>query len=166
VGRIPAKVGSRKTIVAQIGPKPRVIADDAWAKLVWTGLNFTADDLPRMGGYRREPRCRTDYRFELIRAFVVTRLFAGLRVNEITRLRLGCVRWQHADAATPQTEQTSNRDAVCFLEVPVNKTGRAFTKPVDRLVGEAIAAWENVRAPQPKLIDLKTGELVDFLFLG
>jgi integrase len=154
-----------KTIVAQIGPKPRVIADDMWAKLVLAGLNFTADDLPRMGGYRREPRCRTHYRFELIRAFVVTWLFAGLRVNEITRLRLGCVRWQHADAATPQTEQTSNRDAVCFLEVPVNKTGRAFTKPVDRLVGEAIAAWENVRPPQLKLIDLKTGELVDFLFI-
>jgi integrase len=153
-----------KTIVAQIGPKPRVIADDVWAKLVWAGLNFTADDLPRMGRNGRESRWRTHYRFELIRAFVVTWLFAGLRVNEITRLRLGCVRWQHADAA-PQTEQSSDRDAVCFLEVPVNKTGRAFTKPVDRLVGEAIAAWESVRPAQPKLIDSKTGELVDFLFL-
>lgn len=142
-----------------------MIADDLWAKLVWVGLNFKADDLPRMGGYRRESRWRTHYRFELIRAFVVTWLFAGLRVNEIIRLRLGCVRWQHADAPTPEAEQTSKRDAVCFLEVPVNKTGRAFTKPVDRLVGEAIAAWEKVRPSQPKLTDSKTGELVDFLFL-
>lgn len=142
-----------------------MIADDLWAKLVWAGLNFTADDLPRMGGYRRESRWRTHHRFELIRAFVVTWLFAGLRVNEIIRLRLGCVRWQHADAPTPEAEQTSKHDAVCFLEVPVNKTGRAFTKPVDRLVGEAIAAWEKVRPSQPKLTDSKTGELVDFLFL-
>jgi integrase len=154
-----------KTIVAQIGPNPRVIADDLWAKLLWAGLNFTADDLPRMGGYRRGKRWRTWHRFELVRAFVVTWLFAGLRINEITRLRLGCVRWQHVDVAIPGTQQTLPRDAVCFLEVPVNKTGRAFTKPVDRLVGESIAAWEKVRPAQSKLTDSKTGELVDFLFL-
>jgi integrase len=154
-----------KTIVAQIGPKPRVIADDLWAKLLWAGLNFTADDLPRMGGYGRGVRWRTHYRFELIRAFVMTWLFAGLRINEITRLRLGCVRWQHVDVATPKAEQTLHRDAICFLDVPVNKTGRAFTKPVDRLVGEAIVAWEKVRPPQSRLTDSKTGELVDFLFL-
>jgi integrase len=154
-----------KTIVAQIGPKPRVIADDVWAKLLWAGLNFTADDLPRMGGYRRESRWRSHHRFELIRAFVITWLFGGLRINEIIRLRLGCIRWQHTDVETPETGQTPHRDAVCFLEVPVNKTGRAFTKPVDRLVGEAIAAWGKVRPPQSKLTDTKTGELVDFLFL-
>src|ERR1700737_2467662 len=66
---------------------------------------------------------------------------------------------------SPPLMQTLHRDAICFLEVPVNKTGRAFTKPVDRLVGEAIAAWEKVRQQQSKLIDSKTGELVDFLFL-
>ena len=118
-----------------------------------------------MGGYGRGVKWRTHYRFELVRAFVVTWLFAGLRINEITRLRLGCVRWQHVDVATPKTEQTLHRDTICFLEVPVNKTGRAFTKPVDRLVGEAIAAWEKVRQQQSKLTDSKTGELVDFLFL-
>jgi len=154
-----------KTIVAQIGPNPRVIADDLWAKLLWAGLNFTADDLPRMGGFGRGVRWRTWHRFELVRAFVVTWLFAGLRINEITRLRLGCVRWQNVDVAIPGTQQTLPRGEVCFLEVPVNKTGRAFTKPVDRLVGESITAWEKVRPPQSKLTDSKTGELVDFLFL-
>src|SRR6266481_7268563 len=34
----------------------------------------------------------------------------------------------------------------------------AFTKPVDRVVGEAIAAWEKVRPIQPPQIDPKTGE--------
>jgi integrase len=120
---------------------------------------------PRMGGYGRGVRWRTHHRFELIRAFVITWLFAGLRINEITRLRLGCVRWQPVNVATREAEQTLHRDAVCFLEVPVDKTGRAFTKPVDRLVGEAIAAWEKVRPAQSKLTDSKTGELVDFLFL-
>ena len=30
-----------KSLLAQIGPNPRVIADDVWAKLVWAGLNFS-----------------------------------------------------------------------------------------------------------------------------
>ena len=52
---------------------------------------------------------------------------------------------------------------MCLLDVPTNKTGTAFTKPVDPAVGDAIAAWENVRPPQPKFEDRKTGELVDVL---
>jgi hypothetical protein len=47
----------------------------------------------------------------------------------------------------------------------VNKTGTAFTKPVDGVVGQAINAWERVRPVQAKLCDQKTGEMVDFLFL-
>jgi hypothetical protein len=56
-------------------------------------------------------------------------------------------------------------NAVCLLDVPVNKTGTSFTKPVDRLVGEAIAAWEKVRPQGVKRSDWKTGESVDFLFM-
>src|SRR5260370_1844044 len=81
-------------------------------------------------------------------------MFAGLRGDEIRRLRVGCVRWQQ-----------ENCSSVCFLDVPVNKTGAAFTKPVDMVVGEAINAWEKVRPAQAKLCDSKTGEMVDFLFL-
>jgi hypothetical protein len=36
---------------------------------------------------------------------------------------------------------------------------------VDRLVGEAVRAWEAVRPPQPLTVDEKTGELVEFLFM-
>ena len=54
---------------------------------------------------------------------------------------------------------------MCFLDVPVNKTSTAFTKPVDSMVGEAINRWEKVRPAQSKLTDEKTGESVDFLFL-
>lgn len=45
----------------------------------------------------------------------------------------------------PGTGDTLPANAVCLLDVPVNKTSTAFTKPVDRIVGEAIAAWEKVR---------------------
>lgn len=154
-----------KSLLALIGPKPRVIADDIWAKLVWAGLNLAADDLPRRGPRRRRDLRPNSYPIELCRALAVTWLFAGLRNNEILRLRVGCVRWQKEDATVPSTGETLPANAVCLLDVPVNKTGTAFTKPVDRIVGEAISAWEKVRPHGVKLTDWKTGELVDFLFL-
>jgi integrase len=148
-----------KSLLAKIGPNPRTISDDVWAKLVWAGLNLTADDLPkhRYGGRHRYP-------VELCKALAITWLFAGLRVNEIVRLRLGCIRWQKEDVSIPNGEILPG-GSVCMLDVPVNKTSTAFTKPVDPLVGETISAWENVRPKGEKLPDPKTGEMVDFLFL-
>ena len=35
-----------RSLRALIGPDPRVIADDIWAKLLWAGLNLEAADLP------------------------------------------------------------------------------------------------------------------------
>jgi integrase len=154
-----------KSVLALIGPNPRVVADDVWAKLVWAGLNLTADDLPRRGAARRDRSSPTSYPIELCRALVIVWLFAGLRNNEILRLRLGCIRWQKEDATVPGTGEVLPANAVCLLDVPVNKTGASFTKPVDRLVGEAIAAWEKVRPQGVKSSDWKTGESVDFLFM-
>src|SRR5260221_8933044 len=93
-------------------------------------------------------------RIEMTRAIALVWLFCGLRRDEIRRLRVGCIRWQQKEAMT-----------VCLLDVPVHKTGAAFTKPIDQAVGQAINAWEKVRPPQAKLCDYKTGEMVDFLFL-
>jgi hypothetical protein len=90
----------------------------------------------------------------MTRAIALVWLFCGLRRDEIRRLRVGCIRWQQKEVMT-----------VCLLDVPVHKTGLAFTKPVDQAVGQAINAWEKVRPPQAKLCDYKTGEMVDFLFL-
>jgi integrase len=154
-----------KSLLALIGPNPRAIADDVWAKLMWAGLNLTVDDLPKKGDIRRVPFPSTAYPIEMTRALVITWLFAGLRRNEIVRLRVGCIRWQRDDVTVPGTGDSLPADAVCLLDVPVNKTTTAFTKPVDRIVGEAIAAWEKVRPQGAKLPDPKTGELVDFLFL-
>lgn len=152
-----------RSIQSLIGPNPRVISDDIWAKLLWAGLNLTNEDLPGAGGgvgIERVP----SYPLELVRAVVIVWLFTGLRKNEILRLHLDCVRWQHEDVPIPGTNEMLLKDSVCLLTVPVNKTRTAFTKPVDYVVGEAIKAWQLVRPQQPPLVDSKTGEIVDILF--
>ena len=142
-----------RSIKALIGPDPRVIADEVWAKLMWAGLNLGEDDLPKHGN--KAGTGTPWYPIELVRTVALLWLFAGLRVDEILRLRVGAIRWQTTDNA--------NDARVCLLDVPTNKTSPAFTKPVDRLVGEAIEAWQAARPTQPRFPDRKTGELVDML---
>jgi integrase len=139
-----------RAVKALIGPTPRVIADDLWAKLLWAGLNLDEADLAT------SRKARYCYPLELVRALAITWLFGGLRSDEIVRLRVGCVRWQ------PRTDGAQDR--VCLLDVPAHKTGAPFTKPVDALVGQAIEAWQAVRPVQPPLLDPRTGELVAILF--
>lgn len=155
------------------GTAPRVIEDDIWAKLLWAGLNLSAADCPLLGHPhppapaapgpdRPAPEVLTFYPPEMIRAVAILWLFAGPRSDELARLRVGCVRTQAVVAGTAAGETAPT--PVCLLDVPVNKTGGTFTKPVDPLVGEAIAAWEAARPTQPDLPDPKTGERVPFLF--
>jgi hypothetical protein len=125
------------------------LQDDVWAKLIWAGLNVTGADLSTQGGGTAHY-----YPLPFVRALSVVWLFAGLRWNEIRRLRVGCIRWQ----------ESAPGERVCLLSVPVNKTGTAFSKPVDKSVGEMIEVWEKDRPAQPKLTDPKTGEQVDYLF--
>jgi integrase len=157
-----------RSIRSLIGPNPRVIADDIWTKILWAGLNLTSDDLPvsrYRSGESTLPQPAPWYPLELVRAVIIVWLFGGLRANEIGRLRVGCVRWQHSAVPILGTNEVLPKDAVCLLDVPTNKTGTAFTKPVDRVVGEAIDQWERLRPDQPALLDLKTNELVHYLFL-
>ncbi|MGW3734856.1 tyrosine-type recombinase/integrase [Streptomyces sp. NPDC005148] len=147
-----------RSINALIGPRPRVIADDVWAKLLWAGLNLETHDFPR-------GKAGLKYPLELVRAVTLTWLFSGQRSNEIARLRLGCIRWQHdGNPVAGDSTQILARDAVCLLDVPAHKTGTPFTKPVDPLLGQAINAWQALRPSQPKHTDKRTGEQVDFLF--
>jgi integrase len=147
-----------RSIRALIGPDPRVISDDVWAKLLWAGLNLEHSDVYANPVGRKHP-------IELLRALALTWLFGGLRSDEIVRLRVGCIRWQREDVALPgDTDETLDKDAVCLLDVPVHKTGTAFTKPVDPILGQAIAAWEAVRPAQPAVLDRKTSERVHLLF--
>ena len=148
------------SIRALIKPNPRVIADDIWAKLLWAGLNLTEKDLPDNKIYQSYT-----YPLTLVQAVTITWLFAGIRNNEILRLRTGCLRWQKNDVIIPGTNEKVPKDAICYLEIPVNKTSPGYTKPVDRALGEAIEAWEKVRPIQQPLIDKKDGSLADFLFM-
>jgi integrase len=143
-----------RSVKALIGPAPRTVASDIWARLLWAGLNMTTEDLS----------CTKSYPIEFVRALAVVWLFSGLRSDEIARLRVGCVRWQTCDVSVRSTGEILPQDAVCLLEIPVNKTATAFTKPVDPVVGQAIEAWEQLRPFQPYCPDRKTGELVHFLF--
>ena len=80
-------------------------------------------------------------------------------------MRVGCIRWQHDGLPIPgDSREILAEDAVCLLDVPVHKTGTAFTKPVDPIVGQAIGAWQALRPDQPKRLDRKTAERVDMLF--
>jgi integrase len=147
-----------RSVAVLIGTNPRVIADEVWAKLLWAGLNLEPDDLP---GNTAD----TYYPMELIRAVTLSWLFSGLRSDELSRLRVGCVRWQHDGQPIAATApDVPAQEAVCLLDVPVHKTGTAFTKPVDPLLGQAIEAWQAVRPAQPTTLDRKTGEHVDMLF--
>ena len=139
-----------------IGPDPRIIQDAVWAKLVWAGLNLSDQDLSRPG----DPDTLGDGHFypaTLVRALATMWLFSGLRRSEIVRLRVGCIRWE-------TSPNSSSERPVCFLHVPVNKTGTAFSKPVDGVVGRSVELWEQMRPPQPSSLDLKTGEQVHRLF--
>lgn len=154
-------------IRALIAPNPRTIDDDIWAKLLWAGLNLTEDDLPAHH-YKTEAgetRRQTWYPLEMVRAVVIVWLFAGLRSDEIVRLRVGCIHWQHEDMVISDTDEILPQKPVCFLHVPTHKTGTAFSKPVDRVVGEAVHTWEQVRPTQPAALDSKTAEMVDYLFM-
>ena len=105
------------------------------------------------------------YPIELIRALTLTWLFSGLRSDEISRLRVGCVRWRHdGQPVAADSRDILADDAVCLLDVPVHKTGTAFTKPVDPIVGQAIETWQALRPAQPPRTDRKTGEQADLLF--
>ena len=145
-----------RSVKALIGPAPRTIASDLWAKLLWAGLNLTTADLAGDGVVPYY------YPVELVRALALVWLFAGLRSDEVVRLQVGCVRWPQ-DTASPEAAPGS-LPGICTLDIPVNKTGTAFSKPVDRAVGEAILAWEQVRPAQPLLLDRKTGERTQVLF--
>lgn len=130
---------------------------------MWAGLNLTVEHIfvpfKRPSGEQGlKHRNGAYYPLEMMKALSVVWLFAGLRSDEIVRLRVGCA---HKAPAVPPAARGED----CWmLDVPVHKTGTALTKPVDAIVGEAIAAWERVRPHQPNVCDSKTAESVDFLF--
>ncbi|BCL84637.1 integrase [Ktedonobacteria bacterium brp13] len=148
-----------RSVKSLIGPNPRVVDRAYWAKLLWSAMNLQEEDLPLVG------KAYTSYPLEMVRAIAVVWCFAALRSNEIARLRLGCIRWQQEEVLIPETGERLAKDAICLLDIPVNKTSTAYTKPVSTTVGKYINEWEKIRPKdQPRHVDKKTGETVEFLF--
>ncbi len=76
------------------------------------------------------------YSLVMTRALAMVWLFAGLRKDEIVRLRIDCVRRQ-----TRGIDGSSKEDAsICLLEIPANKTNGVYTKPVHGAVRETSTA--------------------------
>lgn len=147
-----------RSIKNLIGPDPQVIDDAWWWKLLAAAETLTEVDIPHGGNGGLL------YPLEFVRAVAVTWCYSARRSDEIKRLRVGCIRWQWEDTMLSEDGGAIPADAICFLQIPVNKTNTAFTTAVSSLVGTAIEAWEKVRPPQPKTLDRKTNEMVDFLF--
>lgn len=148
-----------RALQSLIGPAPRVIDKEFWAKLLWAAMNLERNDLPV------DSIGRHQYPVEMVRALAVVWCFAALRSNEIVRLRVGCVRWQREDVTVPETGDLLPQHAICFLDIPVNKTTTAYTKAVHTLVGRRIDEWEKLRpADQPPAWDKTTGEAIHYLF--
>ena len=142
-----------RSVIADLVPRPRILDEALWAKLIWAGLNLQPEDL--------QSRAISMYPFDMVRAIAVVWLFSGLRNDEICRLPVGCIRLHPVlDADHPEGEL-----GTCLLDVPAHKTGGPFTKPVARLLGNAVRTWETKRPQQPSMIDRRTREKVDFLFL-
>jgi len=146
-----------RQITRRIGPDPRDIKALTWARLVQAAVNLAEDDLPRWNN-------KLHYPLPLARAVAVVWCYAGLRVNEIARLRVGCVRYQEENVTVPETGELLPKQSVCFLSVPVTKTNTTQVKPVNPLIGKVIREWEALRPEQPPVIDEKTGEWAHILF--
>jgi integrase len=124
-----------RSIRALIGPDPRVIADDVWAKLLWAGLNLELSDVYTNPVGRKHP-------IELLRALALTWLFGGLRSDEIVRLRVGCIRWQREDVAppaTPTTKRSATMRSACWTS--------PCTRPAPRSLNRSTRSWGTPSPP-------------------
>ncbi|ALG10386.1 hypothetical protein [Kibdelosporangium phytohabitans] len=141
-----------------LGPDLRVIADAMWAKLVWAGLNIQPEDLSTS----YNTLC---YPLEFLRALRWPGCSAASAAPNSPGCELAASVGSTRDFPIPgDSREVLARDAICLFDVPTHRTGTAFTKPVDPLLGKTMEAWEAARPDQPAGTDRKTGEQVHLLF--
>ena len=137
-----------RSIAALIGPDPRVIADEIWAKLMWAGLNLTRDDLPKHAN-RREPARR------------------GIRSSSSARSRCcgcspGCASTRSSACASarsagkhPTADAGDDGGCACSTSRPtrprrVHQAGRPARRRRDRRVAGRPARAAQVPGPQDR----------------
>jgi integrase len=143
-----------KPLVRLLEPDPRDIDPLLWARIVHAAHHLSVEDLG--------DKCY--YPLPMVKALALLWCYGALRVNEILRLRVGCIRWQREDVIIPETGERLLKEATCFLTIPFDKRTPVFSKAINPVVGKAINTWEARRPRQPGQLDSKTNELVDFLF--
>lgn len=77
------------------------------------------------------------YPFELVQGVATTWCLSGLRGDEIRRLRVGCIYGVRRNRSRGMRRDPAERWPL-FPFGPVNETGTAFAKPVQRAVGKRI----------------------------
>lgn len=92
--------------------------------------------------------------------------FAAREWQRVLELTGGIADYRDVNLLVLQArQQLAAAQAVCLLCVPPGKTGAAYLKPVHPLVGQAIAAWEQVRpGDQGPRREAKTGAVMEYLF--
>lgn len=151
-------------IKRKIQPDPRDIDVNIWYKLTYAAATLSEEDLKRNLPHLFYP-------LELYQAVALLWVSAGRRVNELTRLRVGCIRreWDPGmldERGVPVADETGEqRERLCYLHVPLNKTRGPFWVWVPPYVADVVESWEKKRPKhQPKLLDSKDNSLADFLF--
>ncbi len=154
--------------------KPRDINLHTWSRLVIAAATLTQSDLPK----------GTKYPLSLYRALALIWVTTARRPNEITRLRLECVRddWDPGmldeddhplepptRSDTPmlqaQDAKEGNGSKIYYLHIPSGKYRGPFWIWIPDYVASAIDAWKGERPQKlPKLFDQKDREYVDYLF--
>lgn len=153
---------------------PRDIAVQVWAKLAIAAATLSANDLPRT----------TRYPLSFYRALALVWVTSARRPNEITRLRLDCLReeWtsdmldedgqpvehvalEHSPGQFPPDQAERKTVKLFYLHIPAGKNRGPFWIWIPDYVAAAINDWKHERPKsQRKLFDPKEREEVDYLF--
>ena len=144
-------LGIPRSILALIAPDPRVIADEVWAKLMWAGLNLEQDDLPKHGS--PVGTGAPWYPLELVRAVALLWLFAGLRVDEILRLRVGAIRWQ----TTPDSRRWRAGVSAGRADEQDHQRVHQAGRPARRRRDRGVAGRPTAAAEAPRSQDRRAG---------
>ncbi|WP_243620592.1 hypothetical protein [Rhodococcus sp. ARC_M6] len=84
--------------------------------------------------------------------------------STIVRNGNGCQGVSTLGGRWPLRAASPRCSARTLLDVPPHKTGTAFTRPVDPILGQALDIWQAMCPTQPQFLDRPTDERVDLLF--
>jgi len=148
-----------ENVQRQIVPNPRTLDHAWWQKLTWAAATLSAQDLAdhRAGMYP----------LAYYRAAALLWVTGARRVDEIRRLKVGCVSREWAPEMRDEDgNQIEPEEDLVYLRVPVNKYLGEFWSPIPSYTADAIEIWEQLR---PKLqqpqIDRKEHRPIDYLFM-